>query len=202
MFRAAARVLLLALAAWAALPAFAMSRDARLFTDWVLGSRDHAGLPFAVVDKLHAQLHVFDAQGRLAGTTPVLLGAAPGDHTVPGAGERAQHGRLHASDKTTPAGRFESFPGHTLTGERVVWVDYDGAFAIHRLRPGRAFKERSLRLASDRIGDRRVSDGCVVVPEAFYEQVVLRVLGASQGVVYVLPERQLKHRLARFPAAG
>ena len=171
-----------------ATPTAAMSREAQDFATWIVRSRDHAGLPFAVVDKQQAQLHVFDAQGHLAGSTPALLGATRGDHIVPGVGERAQYGAVRADERTTPAGRFVSEPGFNQSGEHVVWVDYESAFAIHRVRPGRSFMMRVERLGDEGAAGKRLSEGCVVVPVAFYQQVVQRVLGASRSVVYVMPE--------------
>jgi hypothetical protein len=156
--------------------------------DWVLRSGDAHGRPFAVVDKHAARLYVFHADGRLAGHTPALLGSAMGDHVVPGVSERTQAGTIRPEDKTTPAGRFEASPGRNAKGEGVVWVDYDSAFAIHRLRPGFAYSARASRLASWEAGGKRVSWGCVVVPVPFYEQVVERVLGQGRSVVYVMPE--------------
>ena len=167
-----------------------VTRDAGTVLEWVRESGDAAGRPFAVVDKRAARIYVFDAAGRLAGETPVLLGSAPGDHTIPGVGARAQTGHVPPEERTTPAGRFEASPGINNTGEHVVWVDYESAFAIHRLRPGFAFKARAERLGTDLPHDKRVSWGCVVVPVAFYQQVVERVLGKSRSVVYVLPEAQ------------
>lgn len=162
--------------------------EASRLVDWLLASRDARGKPFAIVDKRAARLYVFHADGRLAGHTPALLGSAPGDHTVAGTGERTENGTLRPEDRTTPAGRFESAPGVNASGEHVVWVDYANAFAIHRLRPGFAYDARSSRLATPRAAGKRVSWGCVVVPVAFYTQVVERVLGQGHGVVYVMPE--------------
>lgn len=164
------------------------SADAHRFVQWVLYSGDAQGRPFAVVDKRAARLYVFDARGKLLGQTPALLGSTVGDHTVPGVGARTQSGQLRADERTTPAGRFEAAPGRNLTGEHVVWVDYDSAFAIHRVRPGAAYKTRLQRLASPVADGKRLSWGCVVVPVAFYRQVVQPVLGAQHSVVYVLPE--------------
>src|SRR5437764_10804673 len=62
----------------------APSVQARQVADWVLDSRDHAGLPFVIVDKLQSRVFVFDAGGRLRGTAPALIGLAPGDESVPG----------------------------------------------------------------------------------------------------------------------
>jgi len=163
--------------------------EATRLLDWVLASHDAHGKPFAIVDKRSARLYVFSADGRLAGSTPALLGSALGDRSMPGVGERTQSGRLRPEDKTTPAGRFEAAPGENAKGEHVVWVDYDAAFAIHRLRPGFAYRARSARLASAQPAGKRVSWGCVVVPVPFYTQVVQHVLGQRRSVVYVMPDR-------------
>jgi hypothetical protein len=161
--------------------------DVRALWHTVVATRDHGGRPFAVVDKKGARLHVFDGAGRLMASTPVLLGAARGDHAVPGLGSRAP-AAIAPHERTTPAGRFASEPGRNLDGEHVVWFDYDAGLAIHRLRPGASYAPRSARLASGDVADKRVSLGCVVVPEAFYDAVVRPLLGAGRGVVYVMPE--------------
>ena len=154
----------------------------------MLASADHGGLPFAVVDKKAATLTIFRADGQLVGTTPVLLGRAAGDRAMPGVGARTQSGRLRLRDQVTTAGRFDSQPGHNLAGEAVVWIDYDSALAIHRLRPGASQQDRALRLAMPDAQARRVSAGCVVVPVAFYEEAVAPLLGRGRGVVYVMAE--------------
>jgi hypothetical protein len=163
------------------------SAEAVSLVDWVLQSADARGKPFAIVDKRAARLYVFHADGSLAGHTPALLGSTPGDHTVPGVGERAQNGTIRPDERTTPAGRFEAEAGENIKGEHVVWVDYASAFAIHRLRPGFAYGARASRLAAAKAPSMRVSWGCVVVPVQFYQQVVQRVLG-GRSVVYVMPE--------------
>lgn len=140
-----------------------------------------------MVDKRAARLFVFGRSRQLFGATPALLGAQPGDHSVPGVGDRLPS-EIRPFERTTPAGRFVSEPGRNLDGEHVVWMDYDQGLAIHRLRPGRAQAPRASRLEAASPRDMRVSLGCVVVPVAFYERVVSPVLGRSRGVVYVLPE--------------
>lgn len=164
------------------------SPQAVRLVDWVKRSGDHGGRPFAIVDKQLARIYVYDRAGVLVGHSEALLGATVGDHTVLGVGDRAQTGTVGADERTTPAGRFDSVPGINLSGEHVVWADYASAFAIHRLRPGRSQAPRATRLSTATPDDNRVSYGCVVVPVAFYEQVVQRVMGRSRGVVYVLPE--------------
>lgn len=167
----------------------AVGADARSLVQSIAAARDHGGKPFAVVDKKAAALHVFDRAGRLVASTPVLLGAALGDHSVPGIGQRAP-AEIAPHERTTPAGRFESEPGRNLDGEHVLWFDYDAGLAIHRLRPGASYAPRGQRLASGGADDNRVSLGCVVVPESFYDAVVRPVLGQGHGVVYVLPDTE------------
>lgn len=154
----------------------------------VLRTADTGQCPFAIVDKHTATIAVYLAGGALAGVSRTLLGQARGDHSEPGVGERTQTGSLRPQDLTTPAGRFESAPGRNRQGEAIVWLDYACALAIHRLRPGAARAERARRLASSGVADKRVSAGCVVVPESFYDLTVAGVLGRGPGVVYVLPE--------------
>jgi len=166
----------------------AMSADAAAVAQRILRDGDAAGRPFAIVDKRQGQLVVFDAQGRLAGVTPVLIGRTVGDHSVAGVGERTQTGRLLPGDTTTPAGRFSSEPGRNHEGEAIVWLDYDAALAIHRLREGPAALDRQRRLSTSSAQDNRASAGCVVVPPAFYAAVVEPLLGRHAGLVYILPE--------------
>lgn len=167
------------------------SAQARQRAKWVLQSGDHRGRPFAIVDKKHARLYVFDGRGRLAGASAALVGQAIGDRSAPLVGEHTRRGYVPAHERTTPAGRFISEPGRNLTGEHVVWVDYEAAFAIHQLRPGASRRAREARLASATPQDNRASLGCVVVPADFYAKVVRRLLGQGRGVVYVLPERRV-----------
>lgn len=167
------------------------SAEIRAAARAALAARDATGRPFAVVDKANAQLAVYDAHGRLAGVTPALIGLMAGDRVHPGAALKAAQGRLPLDERTTPAGRYASMPGINLTGDRVVWIDYANALAIHRLRPSPAREQREQRLASPSPDDNRITLGCVVVDPAFFDAVVLPQLGRGPGAVYVLPERQL-----------
>lgn len=163
------------------------SRDAVQAASWVMTTQDHAGQPFAIVEKREARLYVFDGTGQFRGSTPALLGLTPGDSAV-GGNEISQSAVLLPSEQTTPAGRFASEPGHNLKGEAIVWFDYAARLAIHRLRPAATRERRPERLASSTPADNRISLGCVVVSTAFYDEVVAPILGRSAGVVYVLPE--------------
>lgn len=166
------------------------SADARFMAQWVLDTQDHHRRPFVIVDKKAARVFFFHPDGRMAGVSAALLGSTRGDHSVPGVGDRAQEGQVGLAERTTPAGRFLTHPGRNLDGEHVIWVDYNTAFAIHRVRDGASRDRRLARLASSSARDKRTSLGCVVVPVAFYENVVMPILGRTRGVVYVLPETQ------------
>lgn len=167
-----------------------LTADARYVHQWALDSGDTGHRPFVVVDKRAARLFVFDADGRLAGSTAVLLGQAPGDHAVAGVGDYPDLNLIPLADRTTPAGRFASQPGHNLDGEAIVWIDYKAALAIHRVRPGASQAQRLASIASADPGDNRASLGCIVVPPHFFDRVIAPSLGKRRGVVYVLPERQ------------
>ena len=157
---------------------------------WIAHTGDNAGMPFVLVDKPAARLHVFNANASLRDITPVLLGFAPGDDTVPGIGSRPVE-QVKPHERTTPAGRFVGHLGHNLTGEDVVWVDYDAAVSMHRVRPTLQPKERRAeRLASATIDDNRISYGCINVPAAFYEAQLKPVFSTMSAVVYVLPEHK------------
>lgn len=156
---------------------------------WILGTRDHADRPFVVIDKRAARAWAFAADGALRGSAPVLMGAARGDHSVPGIGERPLS-LIRPQERTTPAGRFEAEMGHNAQGEDILWVDYEAAISLHRVRAHNPAEQRLQRLASPTPHDNRISYGCINVPQDFFEAVVLPLLRASAGqaVVYVLPE--------------
>lgn len=182
-------------------PVVEVAPEAQQLRQWVVQSQDHGRRAFAIVDKRAARIHVYDARGQAIASSAVLIGQAPGDDIAPDVGEHAQQGRVPFAERTTPAGRFETEPGINLKGEHVVWLDYDSAFAIHRLRPGASEQERRQRIASTTPSDRRASLGCVVVPVAFYLDVVQPAFGQAGSVVYVLPEsgswRELAARATR-----
>ncbi len=163
------------------------SSDARQMAEWAFQNQDALGKPFAVVDKQQARIYVFNAAGHLVGSAPSLLGLAKGDGSAPGVASKVNTG-IPLDERTTPAGRFESQPGHNAKGEAIVWVDYGAAVAIHRLRPAPAAERRPQRLASANPEDRRISLGCIVVAPEFYDTVIAPTLGSQRGVVYVLPD--------------
>ena len=163
------------------------SEEALFIANWVADSRDNRQLSFVIIDKKNTKLYVFDANAKLMGATPVLLGFARGDDSVAAIGQRPMH-EIQPHERTTPAGRFMGEPGRNTNGEDVVWVDYDAAVSMHRVRIVDPKERRLERLASATTDDKRISFGCVNVPIAFFEDVLSPEFRARYGVVYVLPE--------------
>ena len=177
------------------------SADARYAVRWVLATQDNQGKPFAIVDKKNAQIFVFESKGQLVGASPALLGLSIGDTDVSDIAHR-QPTSLSTEERSTPAGRFLTEPGRNLNGEAVVWMDYAAKLAIHRLRPAAAHERRAARLASATPDDNRISLGCVIVSESFYDTVISPAFGRSHGVVYILPEtRPVQHMFEALHAS-
>src|SRR5205085_7145856 len=64
------------------------SQDARRLANWIAISHDNGPRAFAILDKQQAKVFLFGPDARLRASTPALLGAAAGDDTVPGIGDR------------------------------------------------------------------------------------------------------------------
>lgn len=171
------------------------------FVQWASADRATAGhMPWAVLDKKNARLYVFDPSGALLAASPVLLGSAIGDDSVPGIGDRPI-ADIRPFERTTPAGRFKTEPGTNLQGEDIVWVDYDAAISMHRVRPLKG-QRRLERLATPGAGDNRISYGCINVPAAFYDRWVRPGFGSAAGLLYVLPETRTVGAQFRAPPAS
>lgn len=163
------------------------SPDARLVANWVVHSRNNKQRAFVVVDKKDARVYVFARDGRLKDSAPALLGSAQGDLSYPGIGDKPLK-QIHAYEKTTPAGRFVAEMGLNAGNEDVVWVDYDAAVSMHRIRPMNIKERRLERLASLTTDDNRISFGCINLPVTFYENVLSPTVRNEGAVIYVLPE--------------
>ena len=163
------------------------SATTKSVADWVADSRDHDDRVFAVLDKVGARLCVFDSAAKLIGSSMVLVGSAIGDKTLPAVRDKPLSA-IRSEVRTTPAGRFVSEAGHDSAGEAALWVDDDAAVAVHRVQEIDPKERRFERIATSSAEDKQISNGCVNVPWAFFEQVARPVLGASRGMVYVLPE--------------
>lgn len=169
-------------AAWPA------SAAAEQFADWVTASGDNRGLPFAIVDKASAEVLVFSPEGELRGVTTALIGAALGDDSVPGIGDR-ELADISPEERTTPAGRFMAAYGPAKGRKSVLWVDYATAVSLHPVVTSNPKERRLQRLRSPEPDDNRITYGCINVASAFYKQVV-RPTFADGGVFYVLPEER------------
>lgn len=163
------------------------STDAKQVADWVADSGDSGGVEFVIVDKKQARLYVFDASAHLQGASPILLGGARGDDSVPGIGSKPL-AAIPEEERTTPAGRFVAELGRNILNEDVVWVDYDAAVSMHRVRTTNPTERRLERLATLSIEDKRISWGCINVPVAFFEKYVEPIFLAKKAIVYVLPD--------------
>ena len=164
-----------------------MSESAAQVSDWIRGTNNHKSQAFAIIDKKNAALHVFDREGTKLASSPVLLGLAVGDASVPGIGERKMS-QILPEERTTPAGRFVTEPGVNPQGKDIVWIDYDAAVSMHRVVTANKAERRLERLATPGVADKRISYGCVNVPVAFYDKFIKPVFGLQPAVIYVLPE--------------
>ena len=165
------------------------SADARFLANWVADSRNNDGgnVGFIIIDKKFARVYVFDAGGRLRADSAVLLGGARGDDSVAGIGNRPIE-QVRPEERTTPAGRFVAEPGRNMLGEDVVWIDYDAAVSMHRVRLTNPAERRLERLATPTADDNRISYGCINVPVTFYETYIRPAAAKRRAIIYVLPE--------------
>ena len=163
------------------------SRDARHVANWVVHTSNAKNHAFVIIDKKDARVYVFSPDGKLKDSAPALLGSARGDDSFPGIGEKPL-AQIQPHEKTTPAGRFVAEPGQNTNNEDIIWVDYDAAVSMHRIRPNNEKERRLERLASLAVDDNRISFGCVNLPVTFYENVLSPTVQQFGAIVYVLPE--------------
>ena len=163
------------------------TEDVRHLANWVVYTHDHQNKSIIILDKKDARVYVFDRTGHLQAASPVLLGSAIGDDSVPGIGEKPI-AQVLPEERTTPAGRFVAEIGMNTRGEDVVCVDYDAAVSMHRVLTTNPAERRLERLASPTNEDNRISYGCINLPRDFYESVVAPTVRKSGAVIYVLPE--------------
>jgi hypothetical protein len=170
--------------------------DARRLANWVVASRDNGARSFAILDKAGAKVFLFDEKGQLQAAAPALLGAAHGDDTVPGIGDKPLKD-IRFEERTTPAGRFVASVGESSSrGEDVVWVDYEAAVSMHRIIK---VPERLQAIATPTPDDNRLSYGCINLPDAFYEKALRPAVDRTGVIVYILPEtRSLEKTFASF----
>jgi hypothetical protein len=176
---------------------------------WVAASHDNRDLPYVIVDKVAAEVFVFDPDGQPIGRAPALLGLAHGDESAPGVGDR-DLAAISPDERTTPAGRFLAGFGPATGRQRVFWVDFATAISLHAVVTSDPKEQRLQRLRSPSPDDNRITYGCVNVPAAFYRDVVRKTFADTAGVVYILPETRplaevfpgFRTRVASAPADG
>lgn len=170
------------------------SHDVRYVANWVVDSNDSRDMPFLIVDKTNAKVFAFNADGRLRGAAPVLLGLARGDDAVPGIGDR-KLSSIRPDERTTPAGRFVSSLDRNLKGKEILWVDYDSAISLHPVITTNLKEHRAQRLETPTSLDNRISYGCINVPAQFFTDVVSPAFAGTNGIVYVLPETRSAQKI-------
>jgi hypothetical protein len=166
--------------------------DVRKLADWIVTAGDNRGTNFVIVDKPQAKVFVFDADGKILGMAPCLVGLQPGDDSVPGVGAMTL-AQISPDMRTTPAGRFVASLGPDLGKKDVLWVDYANAISLHRVVNNVRSERRPERLASPTPLDHRISWGCINVPAKFFDHVVEPAFTGTTGIVYILPEIKSMH---------
>lgn len=164
-----------------------VSGEVGKLASWIVDSSDNQAMPFMIVDKVNAQVLVFDSNGKLQGAAPALLGLARGDDSAPGIGER-KLSTILPHERTTPAGRFVASLDRNMHGAEILWIDYATSISLHKVVKGTPREQRARRLSSATAADNRVSFGCINVPASFYDKMVSPTFTGTNGVVYILPE--------------
>jgi len=183
----------------AAAPDKEPSPEAAKLINWVVASRDNGDRPFNVIDKVAAELFVFDPATRTRRHAPVLIGIAKGDSSMPGIGD-LELARIPVSERTTPAGRFLAEFGPALDHEPVLWVDEPNAVSLHAVVTSNPREHRLARLQSATPDDNRITFGCINVDADFYAKYIESQFRDGGGVVYILPEaRPLTEVFAGIP---
>jgi hypothetical protein len=172
------------------------SADVLDTVQWVAASKDNAGLPFVVVDKVNARVYAFTPAAQLKATAPVLLGGGVGDAVL--VGPDVPMSAIPVHKRITPAGRYPSRLVIDNHGKTVLLVDGPNLITMHIVAKGTPAQRRAERLASATADDNRVSFGCINVPPAFFTSVLDPDFRPGQGIVYVLPEKTTPAQLFGF----
>lgn len=173
------------------------SQDVRHLANRIIETTDNHRMPFVIVDKVDARVFVFNADGKLRGAAPALLGVAIGDDSSVAIRDH-KLSDIGPKLRVTPAGRFVASLGHDAAGKQILWVDYDNSIALHPVVTSNPKEHRLQRLASLSPLEHRISWGCINVPKKFYESVVDSAFVGTQGIVYVMPETKSAHDVFGF----
>lgn len=166
---------------------------------WVAASKDNAGMPFIVVDKVNAQVYAFTPAAQLKATAPILLGMGTGDKAL--VSQDAPMSAITPDKRITPAGRYVSKLVIDPHGKVILSIDPVNLISLHIVAKGTPAQRRAERLASETKGDNRISFGCINVPPAFFTTVVDPDFRPARGIVYILPEKTTAGQLFGFQPA-
>jgi hypothetical protein len=172
------------------------SREVLDTVEWVGATKDNAGLPFVVVDKVNARAYAFTPYAQLKATAPVLLGGGVGDMVL--VSPDAPMSAIPEHKRITPAGRYPSRLVIDNHGKTVLLVDGPNLITMHVVAKGTPAQRRAERLASVAPDDNRVSFGCINVPPAFFATVLDPDFRPAAGIVYILPEKTTPAQLFGF----
>ena len=86
------------------------SEEVQGHADWIVSSKDNQDMPFVILDKKKAKIHVFQKDGQNLGAAPALLSVAVGVEYVSGTGQK-KLSEIPYEERTTPAGRFKGATG-------------------------------------------------------------------------------------------
>lgn len=153
------------------------SAQVRQVAAWAIQSNDHASLPFVVIDQARGRVFAFDADGRLAGSTPILSGP---DWT----------------DDSAPAGRFVADTRRSARIGMIVWANERDTLSVLAASP--EWKGRPVPVRYHRNDHGR----SLHVAGEFYRQH-LHAFRQQAGVAYVLPGLlELRDGLRLYAADG
>ena len=173
--------------------------EVQTLLDWVAASKNNAGQPFYVVDKVNAQVYAFTPAAQLKATAPILLGMGVGDQAlVP---QDAPMSAMPPDKRITPAGRYPSKLVIDPHGKVVLMIDGPNLISMHIVAKGTPAQRRAERLASVASNDNRISFGCINVPPAFFTDIVDPDFRRARGIVYILPEKTTAAQLFGFTPA-
>lgn len=85
-------------------------------------------------------------------------------------------------------------------GDKVAWLNYAAAVELRSVEIFDPLERRLERIATSYAGEKRVSNGCVNVPVAFFDAVATPALGHAHGILYVSPALTRLRQV--FPAAA
>jgi hypothetical protein len=136
---------------------------ARQIATWSISSRDHAGLPFVIIDQASERVFAFTGKGLLTGSTRLLR-----------SGEW--------QDAPLSPGRYTTDTWRSARAGAVVWTNADRALVLQAAAPAASQAQRMVPVALPNRGR-----GSAQVDGEFYRQH-LQAFRSQDSVLYVLPD--------------